>query len=101
MKLGIKNTLLRTCSGPVIGFVLGMGGLVVGATLFSGSMFFALTFAAPLLLGASIFSMLGFWTFGAFSVIASLALPALMLGVRTLSPSILCFGALPWSNQNK
>lgn len=73
-------------AGPVIGLVLGMGGLVVGATLFSGSAFFALTFAVPLLLGASVFSMLGFWTFGLFSVLASLALPALMLGVRALSP---------------
>ena len=70
----------------MIGFVLGMGGLVVGATLFSGSMFFALTFAVPLLLILGPMSMLGFWTFGFFSLFASLALPALMLAVRALNP---------------
>lgn len=72
----------------MIGFVLGLGGLVVGATLFSGSVFFALTFAVPLLFGASVMSMLGFWTFGFFSVLASLALPAFMLAVRALNPEV-------------
>lgn len=74
----------------MIGLVLGGAGLVVGATLFSGSVFFAMTFALPLLFGASVMSMLGFWTFGIASVAASLALPALVLAVRHYPCTHLC-----------
>ena len=59
-----------------------MAGLMVGATMFSGSLLFAMTFALPLLFGAGALSMLGFWTFGLVSVAASLALPVFMIAVR-------------------
>ena len=45
---------------------------------------FANIIALPLLFGASVMSMLGFWTFGIVSVAASLALPVLVLAVRPI-----------------
>ncbi len=59
----------------------GMGALVVGGTMFSGSLLFALTFALPLLVGAGAVGVMSFWAFGLASVAFSLALPVLFAGV--------------------
>ena len=94
----------------MIGFAMGMVGLLVGGMMFSGSLLFALTFALPLLFGAGAIGMMSFWAFGLASVAFSLALPVLFFGVRvglmltfaSIRPAAVPFNSMsPTANQRR